>query len=108
MPESMRQTWVVSVTWLWQAMVFGGDVLFRGSIGRTDFPGGDLGQLLGGIRAKLWPLIIHQIKQLLGFRNLLWGDLVCEKQVTSTLQAELKIDKLEQPFVLMHLANLLH
>jgi glyoxylase-like metal-dependent hydrolase (beta-lactamase superfamily II) len=37
-------------------VVFGGDVLFRGSIGRTDFPGGDLGQLLGGIRAKLWPL----------------------------------------------------
>ena len=37
-------------------VVFGGDVLFRGSIGRTDFPGGDLGLLLGGIRAKLWPL----------------------------------------------------
>jgi glyoxylase-like metal-dependent hydrolase (beta-lactamase superfamily II) len=37
-------------------VVFGGDVLFRGSIGRTDFPGGDLDQLLGGIRAKLWPL----------------------------------------------------
>jgi glyoxylase-like metal-dependent hydrolase (beta-lactamase superfamily II) len=37
-------------------VVFGGDVLFRGSIGRTDFPGGDLGQLIGGIRAKLWPL----------------------------------------------------
>ena len=37
-------------------VVFGGDVLFRGSIGRTDFPGGDLRQLLGGIRAKLWPL----------------------------------------------------
>ena len=37
-------------------VVFGGDVLFAGSIGRTDFPGGSLGQLLGGIRAKLWPL----------------------------------------------------
>jgi hydroxyacylglutathione hydrolase len=37
-------------------IVFGGDVLFAGSIGRTDFPGGDLNQLLGGIRAKLWPL----------------------------------------------------
>jgi len=37
-------------------VVFGGDVLFRGSIGRTDFPGGDLEQLLAGIRAKLWPL----------------------------------------------------
>jgi glyoxylase-like metal-dependent hydrolase (beta-lactamase superfamily II) len=38
------------------AVVFGGDVLFRGSIGRTDFPGGDLEGLLSGIRAKLWPL----------------------------------------------------
>ena len=37
-------------------VVFGGDVLFGGSIGRTDFPGGDLHQLLSGIRAKLWPL----------------------------------------------------
>lgn len=38
------------------AVVFGGDVLFQGSIGRTDFPGGSLEQLLSGIRAKLWPL----------------------------------------------------
>jgi glyoxylase-like metal-dependent hydrolase (beta-lactamase superfamily II) len=37
-------------------VVFGGDVLFSGSIGRTDIPGGDLDQLLSGIRAKLWPL----------------------------------------------------
>jgi glyoxylase-like metal-dependent hydrolase (beta-lactamase superfamily II) len=37
-------------------MVFGGDVLFAGSIGRTDFPGGSLETLLSGIRAKLWPL----------------------------------------------------
>jgi hydroxyacylglutathione hydrolase len=37
-------------------IVFGGDVLFAGSIGRTDFPGGDLHQLLASIRAKLWPL----------------------------------------------------
>jgi glyoxylase-like metal-dependent hydrolase (beta-lactamase superfamily II) len=37
-------------------VVFGGDVLFQGSIGRTDFPGGDMGQLLGGIWTKLWPL----------------------------------------------------
>jgi glyoxylase-like metal-dependent hydrolase (beta-lactamase superfamily II) len=37
-------------------VVFGGDVLFAGSIGRTDFPGGSLKQLLSGIRAKLWPL----------------------------------------------------
>ena len=37
-------------------VVFGGDVLFAGSIGRTDFPGGSLEQLLSGIRARLWPL----------------------------------------------------
>lgn len=36
--------------------VFGGDVLFAASIGRTDFPGGSLPQLLSGIRGKLWPL----------------------------------------------------
>ena len=33
--------------------VFGGDVLFAGSIGRYDFPGGDRRQLLRGIREKL-------------------------------------------------------
>lgn len=33
-----------------------GDVLFAGSIGRTDFPRGDLDTLLASIRAKLFPL----------------------------------------------------
>jgi glyoxylase-like metal-dependent hydrolase (beta-lactamase superfamily II) len=33
-----------------------GDVLFRGSVGRTDFPRGDSQQLLASIRGKLWPL----------------------------------------------------
>ena len=33
-----------------------GDVLFRGSIGRTDFPRGDLGQLIASITGNLWPL----------------------------------------------------
>ncbi|MDE8654120.1 MBL fold metallo-hydrolase [Novosphingobium album (ex Liu et al. 2023)] len=33
-----------------------GDVLFRGSIGRTDFPRGDLHQLIAAITGKLWPL----------------------------------------------------
>jgi hydroxyacylglutathione hydrolase len=37
-------------------IVFGGDVLFRGGIGRTDFPGGSLQQLLGSIRKKLYSL----------------------------------------------------
>lgn len=36
--------------------LIGGDVLFRGGIGRTDFPNGDHDLLLAGIRAKLWPL----------------------------------------------------
>lgn len=33
-----------------------GDVLFAGSIGRTDFPRGNHQQLLDSIRGKLWPL----------------------------------------------------
>jgi glyoxylase-like metal-dependent hydrolase (beta-lactamase superfamily II) len=37
-------------------VVFGGDVLFRGSIGRTDFPGGSHPLLLRGIREKLFTL----------------------------------------------------
>lgn len=38
------------------AMAFVGDVLFHGSIGRTDFPRGDHQQLLQSITEKLWPL----------------------------------------------------
>jgi hydroxyacylglutathione hydrolase len=37
-------------------VVFGGDVLFQGSIGRSDFPRGDGMQLIAGIRQKLFPL----------------------------------------------------
>jgi len=33
-----------------------GDVLFEGSIGRTDFPRGDHATLIRSIRTKLWPL----------------------------------------------------
>jgi len=36
--------------------VFGGDVLFAGGIGRTDFPGGSHEQLLAGIRERLFTL----------------------------------------------------
>jgi hydroxyacylglutathione hydrolase len=36
--------------------VFGGDVLFAGSVGRTDFPDGSAPQLYSGIRAKLFNL----------------------------------------------------
>jgi len=39
-----------------KTIVLGGDVLFAGSIGQTDFPGGSTEQLVGGIRRKLWPL----------------------------------------------------
>lgn len=35
---------------------FVGDVLFAGSIGRTDFPMGNHADLLGAIMTKLWPL----------------------------------------------------
>jgi glyoxylase-like metal-dependent hydrolase (beta-lactamase superfamily II) len=36
-----------------------GDVLFRGSVGRTDFPYGDHDALIGAIRGKLFPLGDH-------------------------------------------------
>jgi len=35
---------------------FVGDVLFAGSIGRTDFPGGDHGTLIASITQRLWPM----------------------------------------------------
>src|SRR5438128_2409551 len=38
------------------SIVLGGDVLFRGSVGRTDLPGGSFAQLKAGIESKLWPL----------------------------------------------------
>jgi hydroxyacylglutathione hydrolase len=47
------------VVFVWRGpplLVFGGDVLFRGSIGRYDFPGGDGRLLLSGIRRKLFTL----------------------------------------------------
>ena len=37
-------------------VVIGGDVLFQGSIGRTDFPHGDHELLITGIEKRLWPL----------------------------------------------------
>ena len=33
-----------------------GDVLFQGSVGRTDFPKGDFQQLVNSITTRLWPL----------------------------------------------------
>jgi len=37
-------------------LAFVGDVLFKGSIGRTDFPRGDHATLIASITEKLWPL----------------------------------------------------
>lgn len=39
-----------------QGVLYGGDVLFAGSIGRTDLPGGDHALLLRGIHEKILPL----------------------------------------------------
>ncbi|QTA86793.1 MBL fold metallo-hydrolase [Desulfonema magnum] len=36
--------------------IFAGDTLFQGSIGRTDFPGGDYETLISGVRNKLFVL----------------------------------------------------
>ncbi len=44
------------ISLLEQGMVFTGDALFAGSIGRTDLPGGDLLTLIRGIREKLLTL----------------------------------------------------
>lgn len=37
-------------------LLFSGDVIFSGSLGRSDFPGGSHQQLVTGIREKLWSL----------------------------------------------------
>ena len=37
-------------------VAFVGDVIFQGSIGRTDFPKGNYDQLVDSIRTKLWPM----------------------------------------------------
>ncbi len=39
-----------------ERLAFVGDVLFAGSIGRTDFPGGDYDTLINTIRTRLFPL----------------------------------------------------
>lgn len=48
------------VVFVWKAgsptVIFGGDVLFQGSIGRTDFPDGSFDQLASSIRNKLYTL----------------------------------------------------
>ncbi len=39
-----------------EKMIFVGDTLFAGSIGRTDFPGGSYDQLIRSVREKIFPL----------------------------------------------------
>lgn len=45
-----------SVSFLGQDMIFGGDVLFNGSIGRTDLPGGDSSTLMTSIQSQFLSL----------------------------------------------------
>ena len=52
-----------SVSFVGHDRVFGGDVLFNGSIGRTDLPGGDYATLMGTIQSQFLSLpdstIVH-------------------------------------------------
>ncbi|MBP1990903.1 MBL fold metallo-hydrolase [Paenibacillus eucommiae] len=45
-----------SVSFLYEKHLFGGDVLFKLSVGRTDLPGGDSNTLLDSIQGKLFDL----------------------------------------------------
>ena len=45
-----------SVSFVGQGMVFGGDVLFNGSVGRTDLPGGDTATLMATIQSQFLSL----------------------------------------------------
>jgi hydroxyacylglutathione hydrolase len=45
-----------SVSFLGEGMIFGGDVLFNGSVGRTDLPGGDATTLMATIQSQFLSL----------------------------------------------------
>ena len=75
-----------SVSFYTEGLLFSGDTLFRGSIGRTDLPGGDYGQIMRSIIGKLLTLpdetIVlpgHMQETQIGF----------EKQVNPFVQQEL-------------------
>jgi len=44
------------VSYLWGSKAFVGDLIFAGSIGRTDLPGGDYDQLIRAVREKIFVL----------------------------------------------------
>ena len=52
-PENDGLVWVGISNHAQEAL---GDVLFAGSIGRTDFPRGNHADLIHAIKTKLWPL----------------------------------------------------
>ncbi|UJF36461.1 MBL fold metallo-hydrolase [Paenibacillus hexagrammi] len=65
-----------SVSFLYDKHLFGGDVLFRLSVGRTDLPGGDTNTLLDSIQDKLFLLnddvIVypgHGVRTTIGFER---------------------------------------
>ena len=45
-----------SISLVGEGVAFVGDLIFAGSIGRTDFPGGDYETLIGAVREKIFPL----------------------------------------------------
>jgi glyoxylase-like metal-dependent hydrolase (beta-lactamase superfamily II) len=45
-----------SVSFVGNGMIFGGDVLFNGSVGRTDLPGGDFATLMSSIHSQFLSL----------------------------------------------------
>ena len=45
-----------SVSFLGEGMIFGGDILFSGSVGRTDLPGGDAATLMATIQSEFLSL----------------------------------------------------